>query len=290
MHPQRLSAWRTSRADVSGSVIGALMLALALGGCSDGTADPAPPPASLPAQPTRSTANDAEAVKIRELAEAGEEVSVETSDGVRLEGLAFGSGSSALVLSHMGRTGDNLEDWLVAATELAKPARTVLVYNRRGVCSRILDLCSDGFDTLDESWRDVVAADRFVRERDSDRVVLAGASIGAMATFHAASGHAVNPDGLIWFGGVLDGEYTFTEAIARRLPPVPILYLSAVDDTYGGGRAARRMHEWTRSRSRLALVPGTEHGTDLIEVGADHPRRERVMTEVDRLWRRIEQQ
>jgi len=271
----------TRRSGVRFVAMGVLFGVL-LSGC--GNPGPGPP------KPTAesSVPLDDRSQRLYDLAETGDRVTFTTLDGVLLRGLVLGGGDTAVVMSHMGRAGDSLEDWLVAATELASSDRSVLIYNRRGICAAALDLCSEGTDELDESWRDVVAADRQVRRTGATRVVHVGASIGAMATFHAVSLGEVDPDGLVWMGGVLAGEYTFDRSTARRLPRVPSLYVSSMEDIYGGREAARRMYEWTRDPHRLVLLPGMEHGTDFLKLGARRSKQEHVIAEIDRLIADVE--
>jgi hypothetical protein len=50
------------------------------------------------------------------------------------------------------------------------------------------------------------------------------------------------------------------------------LFLSARDDIYGGGNAARGWYRWARPPKRLVLVPGSDHGTDLLRPGNPNRR------------------
>lgn len=251
-------------------------------GCTEpspGMPGPASTSAPRPSAPRVDPAEE----RIRSLAARGREVAFRTGDGVELRGLVFGDGPTAVVLSHMGSAGRNLEDWLPAVDRLAAPGRTVLLYNRRGNCSPVLEACSEGVDDMPQSWRDVAAAGSFVRGLGARKVVLAGASLGAMATFDAVARHDVAADGLVWVAGVLDGEFTFDRAAAEALPRVPILYLSTADDGFGAGPATRTMAAWTGGRSTLEILPGTLHGTDLLGSFSDEPTREAFLSAVDAL-------
>ncbi len=59
----------------------------------------------------------------------------------------------------------------------------------------------------------------------------------------------------------------------RRIPGHK-LFLSSRADIYGGADAAREWYGWARPPKRLELVPGSEHGTDLLR--PDNPLRRRV--------------
>jgi predicted alpha/beta hydrolase len=114
-----------------------------------------------------------------------------------------------VVLSHMGRGGDNQEDWFGMAAVLADEGYVVLTYNRRGVCPGGVAGCSDGDDDYTDHWLDVLGAVDFLRTRGAERVFIGGASIGAMASLYAAEQPGTEVDGLIWVAGVLAGAYFF---------------------------------------------------------------------------------
>ncbi len=191
-----------------------------------------------------------------------------------LDGRLFGSGRLAVVLAHMGRAGDSQADWEGLARKLARRGYLVLTYNRRGVCPRGGAGCSTGVDEYAESWRDIVGAVAFVRSRHARRIVVAGASIGAMAALYAAAHAQVEPDGLIEFAGINHASgYDFTQREIRRIRGRK-LFLSARADIYGGADSAREWYGWAAGPKRLLLVPGSDHGTDLLQ--SRNPQRRRI--------------
>jgi uncharacterized protein len=178
------------------------------------------------------------------------------------------------VLSHMGRGGDSQEDWLGVARTLARRGYLVLTYDRRGVCPGGGAGCSRGVDYYQLHWKDVVGADRYLHSRGARRVVVVGASIGAMASLYAAARGGIDPAGLLEFAGINHASgYDFTRAQVHRIRG-PKLFLSARDDLYGGGAAAREWYRWASPPKRIELLPGSEHGTDLLR--ARNPQRRRV--------------
>jgi alpha-beta hydrolase superfamily lysophospholipase len=203
-----------------------------------------------------------------------ERVHFRASDGVLLDGRLFGRGDKGVVLVHMGRPGDTQADWAGLARRLAGKQYIVLTYNRRGVCERGGSGCSKGTDNYESSWRDIVGAVAFLRDRGSRRTVVAGASIGAMASLYAASERRIRPAGLIEFAGINNASgYGFDRAQIHRIRGMK-LFLSARRDEYGGGQAAREWFGWASPPRRLVLLPGSEHGTDLLR--ARNPLHERV--------------
>jgi pimeloyl-ACP methyl ester carboxylesterase len=196
------------------------------------------------------------------------------SDGILLEGRLFGNGETVVVLSHMGREGDSQRDWFGVARLLADKGYRVLTYDRRGVCPGAGAGCSHGIDDYTLHWKDVVGADRHLRRHGAGRVVVVGASIGAMASLYAAARGAIEPDGLLEFAGINHASgYDFTRAELHRIGGRK-LFLSARDDIYGGGGAAREWYRWAAPPKRLELVPGSDHGTDLLRPG--NPQRKQV--------------
>jgi pimeloyl-ACP methyl ester carboxylesterase len=203
-----------------------------------------------------------------------ERVHFRASDGVLLDGRLFGKGDEGVVLVHMGRPEDTQADWADLARLLTGKGFLVLTYDRRGVCLRGGTGCSKGFDSYESSWRDIVGAVAFLRGKGAKKMVVAGASIGAMASLYAASEHHIRPAGLIEFAGINHASgYGFHRAQIHRIPGMK-LFLSARRDVYGGAQAAREWFGWASPPKRLELVPGSDHGTDLLKPG--NPLRRRV--------------
>jgi pimeloyl-ACP methyl ester carboxylesterase len=204
-----------------------------------------------------------------------ETVHFRAADGVRLDGRLFGDGRVGVVLVHMGRDGDSQVDWLGLARRLDDGGYLALTYNRRGVCPGGASGCSGGIDAYSASWKDVVAAVALVRDRGAEKTVVVGASIGAMSSLYAASEGRIEPAGLVEFGGINHASgYDFNRSQIARIGGSK-LFLSSREDVYGGGDAAREWYRWAKEPKRLELLPGSDHGTDLLRPG--NPQHERVM-------------
>ena len=192
-------------------------------------------------------------------------------DGVRLEGRLFGSGRIGVVLSHMGRVGDDQSDWFAVASLLAKRGYLVLTYNRRGVCPGGEEGCSSGEDDFGEHWKDVLGALRFLRDAGARTVFIGGASIGAMATFYVAEQPDVDVDGVIWVAGIDIGSgYLFDRKDVSKVV-APKLFIAGRDEP-DDASSARRLYRWSVPPRRSVLVDSDEHGTDMLvedPVGAD---------------------
>lgn len=198
-----------------------------------------------------------------------ERVLFPAADDVTLAGTLFGEGETAVVLSHMGRGGDTQEDWYGVAAALADRGFTALTYNRRGVClaGEGSEDCSEGSDDLRASWKDVVGAVTYLESRGAHRVVLVGASIGAISSLLAAASGRIEPAGLIEFGGINRASgYDFTPAQIARIPGSKI-FASSRGDIYGGAASGREWYRWASEPKRLVILPGDEHGTDMLVEG-----------------------
>jgi uncharacterized protein len=167
----------------------------------------------------------------------------------------------------MGRGGDSQADFYRLARALAERGYLAVTYNRRGVCSAPGRECSAGINDDASSWKDVVGASAFVRSRGATSVVLVGASIGAMASLYAAVSHRVDAAALIEIGGVNHaGGYDFSRAELQELQGAT-LFVSSAGDIYGGAEAAREWYGWANEPKRLEILPGSQHGTDMLRKG-----------------------
>jgi alpha-beta hydrolase superfamily lysophospholipase len=207
---------------------------------------------------------------------AVERVHFRASDGVLLDGRLFGAGKVGVVFVHMGRPGDTQLEWTGMAKRLAAAGYLALTYDRRGVCPRGRGGCSHGNDVYTDSWKDIVGADRFLRRKRVRKIVVIGASIGAMAALFAASEHRIRPAALIEFAGI-NASYSFDRAEIRRIGGSK-LFLSTRHDIYGGGDAAKEWYGFASQPKRLVLLPGSDHGTDVFATGL-RERAERVVLE-----------
>jgi alpha-beta hydrolase superfamily lysophospholipase len=193
-----------------------------------------------------------------------DEVAFPSRDGEQLRGRLYGSGDAALVLGHMGRPGDNQEDWHGPAEDIAAAGYTVLTYNRRGVCNRDGTSCSAGEEqSLNLAWQEVLGAVDFLHERGHAVVFAGGASIGAMAALKSVQEDGQGISGVVWFAGALTGPgYRFTQATVSEIL-CPKLLISASGDGIGE-RGVLSLAAWMSEPKTDLLVDGNEHGTDVF--------------------------
>lgn len=221
-------------------------------------------PTSAPTGPTPSTARSAEPTSAFPSFDEAEALSVSepmrfrAEDGTRLEGRLFGSGEIGVVLGHM-RPGSQSQ-WLEFAALLADQGYRVLTYNRRGTCPGEELGCSDGIATGDD-WADLASAVDLLRETGARRVVVGGASLGAMEALYALS-RGLEADGLIWVSGFdLYGLVPVTRQV--RDVDVPKLFMAGERDA-DAAELLTALERAAPPPTRVVVLDTGEHGTDML--------------------------
>jgi pimeloyl-ACP methyl ester carboxylesterase len=239
-----------------------LVAATACRGGGDEASSTPPAVASPSPRPSAEPASSFPVLGEDELLAMSEPVTFEAKDGVGLEGRLFGAGDVGVVLSHM-QPGDQGQ-WLAFAGLLADRGYRVLTFDRRGVCPGGDLGCSEGDDGDPGAWRDLASAVALLRDEGSDRVVVGGASLGAMESLYALS-HGLDADGLIWLSGLdlYEGESIRDQV---RDVHVPTLFMGGAFDPNSaviGPAIARAAPE------PIEIVPleTGEHGTDILRFG-----------------------
>ena len=237
-----------------------LVVAAACGGEESSPPDPRAetPSASPSAEPTSSFP----VLDESELLAMSEPVRFEAADGIRLDGRLFGSGDVGVVLSHM-RPGDQGQ-WLAFAGLLADRGYRVLTYDRRGECPGGDLGCSEGRGGDPGAWRDLASAVEVLRDEGSERVVVGGASLGAMESLYALS-HGLDANGLIWLSGLdlYEGE-SIQEQV--RNVRVPKLFMGGAFDPNSAPIGPAIERAAPRPIEIVSLDTG-EHGTDILRFG-----------------------
>lgn len=197
-----------------------------------------------------------------ELLAMSEPVTFEAAGEVMLEGRLFGSGDVGVVLSHM-RPGDQGQ-WLSFAGLLAERGYRVLTYDRRGVCPGGALGCSESGGQDLRAWRDLASAVELLRDEGSDRVVVGGASLGAMESLYALS-HGLDADGLIWLSGL---DLYEGESIEDQLRDVrvPALFMGGAFDNDAAPVGSAIERAAPKPVEVVSLDTG-EHGTDILRFG-----------------------
>jgi acetyl esterase/lipase len=161
----------------------------------------------------------------------------------------IGSGTNGAIMAN--QDGGNLCEWLPLAHVLA----------RAGIRAAIFDYVGGPSDD------DVLAIARQLRGQGVRRVALVGASTGGRVVLHAAARAPRQVDAVVTLSAERTGRSGFpTLADARHLRS-PALYVGTTEDGYTTfGAETRTLFRATRAPgSRMLLIPGSEHGTDILK-------------------------
>ena len=220
-------------------VIVVTVLALAAcGGSSSGTAGPTQ---------TSTTASSAETT-VKTLDSCASEdatTKIVHFGGADLDGVVIGDGANGVVLAHQLHS--NLCSWLPFAKRLAAAGTRVLAFD---------------FPSTSNLDRYVLAAVADLRRQGAHSIALAGASMGGTAVLVAAS-----RDSKISRVASLSGPRSFEDLAAGPAVPrldVPVLFVAGKEDSpYVDD--ARAMYRAATTDKKLLVVPGSDHGTDLLD-------------------------
>ena len=196
------------------------------------------------------------------------ELRFRAGDGTRLVGHRFGGAKpgrkTAVVLAHMSE-GD-LCVWAPYARRLAAKGLWVLPFDFRGHGS------SGGRRNHAKAVADFAAAVRAVRRLGARKVVIGGASLGGIAAIVAATKLRPVVQGVVSVSGpaAIAGELNARPAAPRL--QLPTLYVAAEQDQngpYDFAAEAQELYDATgTAEKRLELVPGSLHGTFLVQGSA----------------------
>jgi pimeloyl-ACP methyl ester carboxylesterase len=176
-----------------------------------------------------------------------------------------------VILSHMGPFGQDQTEWWPTARELSRRGYMVLTYDYSGICPGGPAGCSGGATSVTEPAPNLLGAISYVRARGASRVVLGGASMGAMASLRVAARPDVQAAAVISLSGVeaFSGPYELGRDVIRRIV-APKLFVAG-DGDEEAANAARDWIEWSTPPKTGRILDTGLHGTDMIDLasGAD---------------------
>jgi uncharacterized protein len=121
---------------------------------------------------------------------------------------------------------------------------------------------------------DARGAINFVREQGAENVILAGASLGGLASAKLAM--EAQAIGLVVFASPLDiPQWDFKIEAQELNTAIPKLFITAENDRVVSLDASRALYELAAEPKEWQTYPGTEHGTDLFdsEIGSEVQQR-----------------
>jgi len=185
-------------------------------------------------------------------------------DGTHLLGVLIGRGPSGVVLAH--QSDQTLCGWLPFARHLAAKGFRVFP----------VDLPFRPFQNA--GWdRDLEAAVDYLRRAGAASVVLIGASMGGAAAMVAATEISPPVDGVVNLSGERRVSGLDADSAVRR-SAVPLLIIASDSDRYLNAHEARALYsESVASEKQLQVVPGSAHGTSILDGPEGASVRDRII-------------
>ena len=227
------------------------------------TGSPTPePPTSTPEPPTLTPfpTNTPTPVPIFEY--SIETVSFTTEDDIELEGTLFLSeGDIAVVFAHMAGGDNDQQNWIPFAKQVARRGFTALTFNFRCYGESGCGGRDSGSILLS---RDVGAAIDFLRKQGFERIVCAGASMGARGCVNVAFDREL--DGIIIVSGTGSSDPDRQNLADFISPNMPKLFIVSKNDHIADRTLAMTsLFESAPEPKTFKTYPGSAHGTELFD-------------------------
>jgi alpha-beta hydrolase superfamily lysophospholipase len=184
-------------------------------------------------------------------------VTFDTPDGATITGELYGAGKKAVIFSVMGNCEPGWREfaWLTAAQGLM-----ALTYQWRD--------CGPSGPTSEEELiqnfvNDARGAIDFVRAQGAEEIILAGASLGGVASAKLAIESQAS--GIIVFASPLQIPGSDFKVEAAELnTDIPKLFLTAEEDYVVPLEDSRALYDLAAEPKEWQTYPGNEHGTELF--------------------------
>ena len=218
------------------------ILVVMLAGC--GASGSATTP-QLTATPISPTATGTPAVPMRD-------VTFATTDGVRLDGTLYGSGTTGVALSH--QVNGQQSQWMYFARVLASHGYLALTFDFRGRGA------SEGTPDTAKQDNDLRAAIQFLRGQGVKKIALMGASLGGSVTLRVAATEPVTA--VATLSAVAQwATQPVTDDIIKAIK-APKLFINSKLDPAAGD--TQHMYDIAAAPKEIHLYEGNEHGVALF--------------------------
>src|SRR5262249_17557950 len=185
-------------------------------------------------------------------------------DGTGPRGFFIGRGPAGVVLAH--QSDQTLCDWLPFARQLGAKG-----FRAFPVDLPFRPLQNAGWD------RDLEAAVDYLRRAGAGSVVLIGASMGGAAAMVAATEISPPVDGVVNLSGERPVSGLDADTAVWR-SAVPLLIIASDSDRYLNAHDARALYaESAASEKQLRLLPGSAHGTAILDGPEGASTRDRII-------------
>ena len=200
---------------------------------------------------------------------ASHSVTFETPDGAAITGEHYGSGDTAVIFSVMGNCDPG---WREFAQLTAAQGIMALTYPWRGC--REAGLADD--DELQKFVDDARGAINFVRAQGAEKIILAGASLGGVASAKLAIESQASGIIIVASPPAIS-QWGFEIEAADLNTNIPKLFITAENDPTVPAIATRRLHDLAAEPKEWQTYPGDKHGTDLFQTESGEAMQQRIL-------------
>ncbi|MEO8288662.1 MAG: alpha/beta hydrolase [Chloroflexota bacterium] len=190
---------------------------------------------------------------IRKKTLEGTPVNFTTTDGVKLAGSQYGTGSTAVILSAICSP-DGKDGWTGFALNLAAKGYMALTYYYRGLGT------SGGRADMTLLDTDLHAAIAFARSQGAKKIVLAGGSCGGTISLKASA--TEKPDAVIVLASPLTLPNIEVSTDELKNITVPKLFAGSADDPFTA--RIEEMYALAVEPKEKLIYPGRAHATDIF--------------------------
>lgn len=240
------------------------------------TATPTPePPTPTPEPPTLTPFPTDTPTSVPIFDYSIETVSFTTEDDIELEGMLFlTEGDTAVVFAHMAGGDNDQQNWVPFAKQVARRGFTALTFNFRCYGESGCGGRDSGSILLS---RDVGAAIDFLRKQGFERVVCAGASMGARGCVNVAFDREL--EGIIIVAGTGSSDPDRQDLADFISPNMPKLFIvSENDHIVDRTLAMTSLYESAPEPKIFITYPGSAHGTELFDTRYAQAFREAIFS------------
>jgi len=198
-----------------------------------------------------------------------QEITFTTPDGKDIPGLLYGSGETVVIFSVMGNCKRGWEDM---AQRVAENGMMALTYQWRG--------CTESGTVLESQLQkfvdDLRGAIRFVRDQGAKKIILAGASLGGVASAKLAV--ESSPNALIIVASPREiEEWGFEIGLGDVNIDMPKLFITAENDGVVSMERSHELFDLVAEPKEWQTYPGTAHGTDLFDTESGEAMQKRIL-------------
>ena len=201
---------------------------------------------------------------------ASHAVTFNTPDGASITGELYGSGETAVIFSVMGNCKPG---WREFAQLTAAQGLLTLTYQWRG-CRESGNVDNNQIQKFVDDLRGAI---QFMRDRGVKKIILAGASLGGVASAKLAV--ESKADGLIVVASPPEiPDWGFQVEAADLNTDIPKLFITAENDSVVASSKSRALFDLAASPKEWQTYPGTAHGTDLFETENKENFQQRILS------------